>query len=138
MKLWEENVGIAMTGVIVASIYFLPEHLSDLFSLWLPGIEYIASGFETCGLWIFVSVVALFFNSSRLAVVCLWPAYESGLKVVCRLAFPMSKPVFLPHNTTMCSAAYGEWTSWIGICLAFLIVAFIAKGTSNGRARTDG
>ena len=123
------RVAAGMLAVFTAAT-LLPEVLAVSLGHSERAWEYVLRGAETCALIAAISLLAAprcenarerraLFLSSAFGV------FENGQRSVCRLAFPMDRPVGLPDGQYLCDAA-GLRTSWLAILFASALAFALA------------
>jgi len=126
--------------VLVACIYWLPEHIAPVIGWSLPALRYVASSLEATFLWGTLSVITVRSAWATQAIPpMVWAMAESAMKAHCRLELPMDKAPAL-YGQNLCVAVYGPQADWISTTLAMLAVAGVVMlrvdGEKHGAERS--
>lgn len=109
---------------IAAVALFLPDAMVSVFGGTRAAWFYVSSGIESAALWAYVAS-----STSLLWVqaIALWGFFEAMQRPVCRLAFPMDRPVSLQSGQNLCDAATGLPMSWISVFAALFLAAVVQE-----------
>lgn len=124
MRLTHTALPVALL-VLVAAVYYGPEHLAAATRSSHAAMAYVAAGAESAALW---ALLAGMLWRTPAAAPCVWGLVEAVQRPLCRLMLPMDAPPKLAPSQTMCDAATGLPVSWLGFALAGLVVAAFAGG----------
>lgn len=60
-------------------------------------------------------------------LICAWGLFEAMQRPVCRLAFPMDRPVKLEDGQNLCDAAFHVPATTLSLLLALFLAAFVQE-----------
>lgn len=118
--------------LLVASFYWLPEHIAPAIGWSLSALRYVASSLEATFLWATLSVITVQAGkANQLLPPMVWGMAESALKAHCRLKLPMDQAPNL-GGQNLCAAVYGPQAEWASAALAMLAVAGVIILRTSG------
>lgn len=116
--------------LVVAALYWLPEHIAHALSISPAAVGYVASGIEAGMLW--CGAMLLTWGRPE-SVVFAWAANEAAMRPICRLGLPMDRAPDLPANVSMCHAAYGPGFEIVSYGLVAAVLIYVAATGARTR-----
>ena len=116
------SIECALLCVVILSA-FAPEVAASIYgsrAAW----AYVFSGVETAALWAAVGSTT---TSLAVRAVAAWGVFEGAQRPICRLAFPMDRPVKLPEGMNLCDAALGVDMSLVSVAAALFVAALVQE-----------
>jgi hypothetical protein len=126
---------IAAALLIVAALAHLaPEPVAAVTGGSVKAWEYVAGGLEAAALY---AALGALLRHHAVTPVAAWGAVEGLQRAGCRLVFPMDRAPQLAEGQTLCTAATGMPTGWVGLAVAVLVAGVVWKA-SNGSRKNGG
>jgi hypothetical protein len=120
--------------MLAALAHLAPDVLAAVGGGSVRAWEYVAGGAELACLY---AAVGFFLRHWTVTPVAAWGAAEGLQRAGCRLAFPMDRAPQLAEGQTLCTAATGMPTGWVGLAVAVLVAGVVWKA-SNGSRKNGG
>jgi hypothetical protein len=114
----------ALLLVLAAGCCVLPDVLPVVFGGSRAAWDYVTSGAGAACLWAFAFLVLARFEAR---LICAWAMFEALQRPVCRLVFPMDKPVKLEDGQNLCDAAFHVPATTLSLLLALFLAAFVQE-----------
>lgn len=110
--------------MVAALAHLAPELLAAISGGSVRAWEYVAGGAELACLY---AAIGFFLRHWTVTPVAAWGAVEGLQRAGCRLAFPMDRPPQLLDGQTLCTAATGMPTGWVGLAAAVVVAGTVWK-----------
>ena len=114
----------AFVLLLAAACCVLPDVLSAAVGGTRAAWDYVGTGVQGACLWCFAFIVLQRFEAR---LICAWAMFESLQRPVCRLAFPMDRPVKLEDGQNLCDAAFHVPATTLSLLLALFLAAFVQE-----------